>query len=324
VIERPLTIRSGAEELIGILTTPDVVRAPEVGIVFAQSGSRGRLGNTFHYPYFARRFAAAGIPTLRFDPAGLGDSTGAIASQDMRAVYNQIQSGLFTADILAAIDELIRHARPKRLLVFGVCGGAASAVLAAPRSTRVDGAILLSLPVLRDGPDVSRVTQLPKDYAREYLLKNYAKKLLSPVAWARLLTARSDVRIILQHAAAALKPNVRRRRAAGSAGSHPNPRFNHDVHAAIDALVGRGGRLLLVFGENDGFRNDFVNEFQNVYWSSRPEYPRHLDVQTIAGCNHMFTLREWQDQVVERSLAWVLGGGAELASTPATAARASR
>jgi hypothetical protein len=38
----------------------------------------------------------------------------------------------------------------------------------------------------------------------------------------------------------------------------------------------------------------------------------------------MFTLREWQDQVVERSLAWVLGGGAELASTPPAAARASR
>jgi pimeloyl-ACP methyl ester carboxylesterase len=311
MIERPLIIRSRGEELVGVLTLPDApATSPEVGIVFAQSGSRGRIGNTFHYPYFSRRFAAAGIPTLRFDPAGLGDSTGVIPPQDMRAVYQQIQSGLFTGNTLDAIDELLRHVQPRRLLVFGVCGGAASAVLAAPRSARVDGAILLSVPVLLDSPAVSRVTALSKDYAREYLVKNYAKKLLSPSAWLRLLTAQSDVRKILQHAAAALKPDARRRRASGTAATrHPNPRFNEQVRAAIDALVARGNRLLLVFGQNDGFRNDWEHEFHKVYWDGHPEYARHIEAHTIPGCNHMFTLREWQDQVVELSLAWL--GSAE-------------
>ena len=323
VIERPLVIRSGGEELIGILTLPDGgATAPEVGIVFAQSGSRGRVGNTFHYPFFARRFAAAGIPTLRFDPAGLGDSTGAIPTQDMRALYRDIQSGLFTADILAAIDEFLRHAAPRRLLVFGVCGGAASALLAAPRSPRVDGAILLSVPVLLDGPSVSAVDALPKDYAREYLVKNYAKKLLSPRAWLRLLTARSDVRTILQHAVAALKPAARRRRSGDVATArHPNPRFNAQVHAAIDALIARGNRLLLLFGQNDGFRNHWENEFHRLYWDAHPEYARHIEAHTIPGCNHMFTMREWQEQVMELSLAWISSADAAPQARAAGAAR---
>lgn len=274
-------------------------------MVFAQSGSRGRLGNTFHYPYLARRFAEAGIPTLRFDPAGLGDSTGTIPAGDMRDLYGRIGAGLFVEDTLNAIEEFTRHVRPQRLLVFGVCGGAATALLTAPRSPKVDGAILLSLPVLLDGAGSTAVSWLPKSYARDVLVKSYAGKLLSFRAWTRFLTGKSDTRRILEFAVASVRRDRHGGKRSQAPEHHPNPRFNHHTLEAMDALTERGKRVLVLFGQEDGFRHYWESEFHRVYWDHRPNFRRHIEVHYVAGCNHMFTLREWQNKAVELSMAWL-------------------
>jgi pimeloyl-ACP methyl ester carboxylesterase len=312
--EQPLSFQSNGEELVGILNQPGGLgKAPDLGIVFTHSGSRGRLGNTFHYPYFARCFAAAGIPTLRFDPAGLGDSTGTIETGDIRALYREIQTGCFVGDTLAAIDEFLRHVRPRRLLLFGVCGGAATALLTAQRCPRIDGVVLLSLPVLLDGPDVSTLSDTPSGYAREYLVKNYAKKLLSITAWARLLTARSDMRRIFECAIASVRPSTRTGFVVPrSVEAPPHPRLNRHVLAAMESLTERGSRLLVLLGHEDSLRHHWETELHRIYWPRRPAFSRLIDVHYIPGCNHMFTLREWQQKAVSLSLDWI----GKLASCP--------
>jgi alpha-beta hydrolase superfamily lysophospholipase len=296
MIERPLTFRGNGEELVGVLTVPDSDPTEvEVAIVFAQSGARGRLGNSFHYPYFARRFAAADIASFRFDPAGLGDSTGAIAPGDVRDLYASIAAGRFVPDTLAAIQELARHVRARRLYLLGVCGGAATALLAAAASTsRVDGVALLSLPVLLDS-----AARIPKRYAREYLLKNYASKILSPRAWNRLLTGQSQTKRILTHALASMSSFQ------FSTERHPHPMFNVRVVRAIDALVKHRRRVLVVYGQDDYFRHQWEAEFRDVYWNVKPEYRTALHVEYVAGGNHMFSLRESQSAITDRVSLWL-------------------
>lgn len=306
-MERPLTFRSNGEDLVATLSLPDGgPKTPDFGIVFAQSGARGRLGNTFHYPYFARRFAALGVPTFRFDPAGLGDSTGTIETGNMRDLYGKIAVGRFVGDTLAAIDEFGRHVQPKRLFLFGVCGGAVTALLTAPRSPKIDGLVLLSVPVLLDSAQMGTLGRIPKSYAREYLIKNYAKKLYSLNAWKRFLTGKSDMQRIFHYAKASLTPAKRTIVSASDPiDKHPHPLFNTHFLEAMDALTERRSRLLIMFGQEDYFRHEWEAEFYKIYWDRRPAYKRQIDLHYIPGCNHMFTLREWQKKAIGLSMEWL-------------------
>jgi pimeloyl-ACP methyl ester carboxylesterase len=300
----PLTFTSRGETLVGLLTLPaGVTDEADVGVVFAQSGARGRLGNSFHYPFFSRAFAAAGIPTFRFDPAGIGDSGGELQPGDMRRLYRDIQTGLFVPDTLAALEEFSRRVKVRKLILLGLCGGAVTALLAAPEARRLDGVLLLSLPVLLDDPGNAAPVEVPKSYARTFLVANYARKVLSPSAWRRFVTGKSDTKGILRLALAAVKPT--RHAAADPVGPHPNPRFNQRVIAALDALVDRGNPLLVVFGEGDAYRAYWQDDVREVYWDHRPKYGRYIQEHFIAGCNHMFTLEEWQANAMRRSLEWV-------------------
>jgi pimeloyl-ACP methyl ester carboxylesterase len=300
-MEHPLTFDSGCEQLVGIMNTAEhAPAARDVGLVFAHSGSRGRLGNTFHYPFLARRFAAAGVASLRFDPAGLGDSSGAISTGPTRDLYREIQSGRFVGDTLAAIEEFRRRHGSRKLYLFGVCGGAATALLTAAEHPSVDGAILLSLPVLLDPGGMGSVRRVPKTYARESLRGSYARKLVSLQAWARLATGRSDVRNIANLVRSAIASN----RKPDDSRLAATPQLNARVVRAFDELTGGGKSLLVVFGSNDAFGHEWQAEFADVLWEERPAYARHVDVRRVPG-NHMFTLREWQEHVAELVLDWI-------------------
>jgi len=306
VIERPLMFRSGEAQLCGMLHLPASAaeNQPDIGIVFAQSGARGRLGNTFHYPYFARRLSALGYPCLRFDPAGLGDSTGEIPTGNMRDLYGQIGTGRFVGDTLNAIDELFRHVSPKRVVLFGVCGGAITALLAAPRSVRVDGVMLLSLPVMLDSAQQGQFARFPGDYARSYLFRLYANKLVSLKAWKRLLTRKSDTAQIWHWVKASFL--TRAPKAKGSAGSgERDPAFNPHLLESLDALVARQRKLLLLFGRDDKIRYEWEHDFYDKYWKTNPRYEACSTIQYIANCNHMFTLREWQARAMDLAAAWL-------------------
>ena len=305
-IERPLLFRSGEAQLCGMLHLPAsaVETQPDIGLVFAQSGARGRLGNTFHYPYFARRLSAVGYPCLRFDPAGLGDSTGEIPAGNMRDLYGQIGAGRFVGDTLSAIDELYRQISPKRVVLFGVCGGAITALMAAPRSERVDGVILLSLPVMLDSAQQGQLGRMPHDYARNYLFRLYANKLLSLKAWKRLITRKSDTANIWSWVKASFLPQVHQARPGGTAGER-DPAFNHHVLESLDALVARQRKLLLLFGQDDKIRYEWQRDFHDKYWNTNPRYEACSTIHNIANCNHMFTLREWQATAMDLAITWL-------------------
>ena len=92
---------------------------------------------------FARRLAAIGITTLRFDFAGLGDSIGPAGEENMRSdVFENERSG----DVSAAIDAL-EQLGCRRFVVQGICSGAYHALHAAVAETRIEAILMANLPL---------------------------------------------------------------------------------------------------------------------------------------------------------------------------------
>lgn len=310
-MERPVQFRSdaGNGDLCGILHLPEgsCSSRPELGIIFVHAGSRGRLGNTFQYTYYARTFAAMGYPSFRFDPTGIGDSPGDIETCRVDDFYGSIQVGRYVPDTISAINCFYTHVNPKRLILFGLCGGAITALLTAPRSTRVDGLVLLSIPVLLDSSQQSELARIPRNYARTQLISLYFRKLFSLTAWKRLLTMQSEMDTIWTLLKAAVKGHGSKASTnSGESNSQQDSaaRFNALFLEALDAMVQRKSQLLFLFGDDDTFRWEFEREFHNVYWKQKPTYARHCEIHYIPGCNHMFTLQEWQNQALDFTKAW--------------------
>lgn len=305
-MERPIQFQSGTETLCGILNLPQGNERPEMGFVFVHSGSRGRRGNTFQYPAYARHFAELGYPSLRFDPAGVADSTGEIETGKVDDFYGSIQLGRFADDTLAGVEELYRHTSPRKLVLFGICGGAITALIAAPRVQRtVHGLVLLSIPVLIDSGQQSEIDRIPRHYARKFLLAMYARKLLSLTAWKRLLLRQSEVDTIWTMIKAALLGAGSRSSSSVDPASQEGTRFNRLFIDSLDAMVARRSRIMFLFGDDDTFRWEFEREFYNNRWQTNPGYAQQCEVHYLPGCNHMFTMREWQRKALELVGPWL-------------------
>jgi pimeloyl-ACP methyl ester carboxylesterase len=316
VVESPVLFQSGQNELMGILHAPQTSAQPEIAVLFVHSGARGRLGSTFQYPLAARALAAKGIPCMRWDPNGMGDSEGFIEDMKMLDFFGSIQAGRFVGDTLAAIDEIERQVRPKKLVLWGLCGGAITSLLAAPRAgRRVDGLVLLSTPVLLDSAQQSPLERISAEHATSYLWSLYGKKLLSVEAWKRLLSMQSDIETMKTYGAAAVKGFARkvrekieqrlRPRASEEPQKPRNPRANPHYFEAMDAMLRRQTKMLMLYGETDALRYDFWNEYYEPILKKNETYARLCEVHLIAGCNHLFTLREWQRQALDLAMRWL-------------------
>ena len=123
--------------LIGTLTLPaahlDAPAAP-CGMVLFNAGVVHRVGPHRINVKLARELARHGIPTIRFDLHGMGDSPGA----DGQLNYQQ----QVVHDLQAAMDTLQAAARVPHFTLLGFCSGALPSYWAAQQDARVRHIIL--------------------------------------------------------------------------------------------------------------------------------------------------------------------------------------
>ncbi|SNB75491.1 Serine aminopeptidase, S33 [Arboricoccus pini] len=109
------------------------------GVVLCNAGEVEQLNVHRHWGLLARRLAAAGIPTLRFDYTATGDSAG-----------DDDQAGLverWIADIGDAVACLREMTGVKEVVLVGLRLGGLLATVAATRLQDIDGLVLAGAPI---------------------------------------------------------------------------------------------------------------------------------------------------------------------------------
>jgi uncharacterized protein len=187
------TNRAGLR-LFGILETPPNPKT-DLAVILLSPGIKMRVGPQCLYKGLSARLVELGLPVLRFDFYGLGDSEGTLTEDLLRDLYNHIEVGRFVDDALDAMNWMQQHSGAKRFILSGLCGGAITGLLAGGRDPRVAGLLALGItPVL-----ASRAADASRYMTRGQLQQTrqrYLRRLLSPQAWLRLLTFRTDNRLI--------------------------------------------------------------------------------------------------------------------------------
>jgi dienelactone hydrolase len=131
-----LPVVFGAERhLVGTLTLPDGATRAPVAFLLLNAGIVNRTGPHRINVKLARRLAAEGYASLRFDLSGQGDSrvsssTGTFAEQNV-------------ADLRAAMDHVGRTIDLHRFAIAGICSGADNGWGAAQVDERVTGLFMI-------------------------------------------------------------------------------------------------------------------------------------------------------------------------------------
>jgi len=191
--------------LSGVLHLPAGGIAPGApAVVWYSAGQKIRQGAWRMNVVIARRLAGLGVPTLRFDFSGIGDSEGDHRhGEAVMDFYGFIQTGGYYGDAVAGARFLQQETGVRRLVLAGLCGGAITGLFAAPHlGGDVVGQVLVDLPVTISS--AARQRYLESNAAAllrarpgevDTVLMLYLKKLTDPAAWRRLLSGESDYKL---------------------------------------------------------------------------------------------------------------------------------
>ncbi len=163
--KKPKAVVFGTNDhLVGVFEPEVKPRLQPFGVIMLTAGMLPSAGPFRLHVDLARSLAKQGVPSLRFDLSGIGESlaTGSTGTSLERAA----------TEIRSAIDYLEQHEQISQVALFGLCSGADDALYAAQQDERIVG--LFSI----DGCGY----RTAKFYFHR-LLRNYLPKLASGRAW---------------------------------------------------------------------------------------------------------------------------------------------
>ncbi|MDB5838838.1 MAG: hydrolase 1, exosortase system-associated, partial [Herminiimonas sp.] len=155
--------------LYGVLSMPE--RPVSRGVLIAVGGPQYRVGSHRQFTLLARYLASHGVPVMRFDYRGMGDSEG--EARDFEDVDQ---------DLRAAVDQFMREVPAlEELALWGLCDAASAVLFYAHRDPRVTGLALLN-------PWVRTDSGIAKTYLKHY----YLRHLFGRDLWKKILRGEFD------------------------------------------------------------------------------------------------------------------------------------
>lgn len=263
------------EKLVGVFH-PAATQKPRAALVMLHGWSGTRSGPHQMLTRAARRFATQNYACLRFDFAGRGDSEG---DSDLATLSTMRE------DARAALGWMRGQAEAP-LLILGLCSGCEIAL--ASVDSGAAGAILWSAPIFAAPPSGDLMAK-----KRGANLQKYARKLLSPATYAKILRGQIDTQ------------GVSKALAGGGGGAGKNlesdapgqlpPGFRRDCLSSWRAW---DAPRLHVYGGADPITEDSLRFY-------RENSGAVAEVEMVAGANHSFYGLTWEREVFEHTLRWL-------------------
>ena len=282
--EQAIAFCCNAELLYGIVSVPE--QPANRGVLIVVGGPQYRVGSHRQFALLARSLAGQGIPAMRFDYRGMGDSCG--DARDFEDVG---------PDLRAAIDQFFASVPGMReVALWGLCDAASAAMFYGARDPRVCGLALLNPWVRTTG-----------GHAKATLKHYYRDRLLQPALWKKIFSGKFDYRRALSSFSGLL-------RAARDKGQLSDSAHSSDAAAPaaaplpermFEGLAGFNGKVLLILSGRDLT----AQEFSEVVKASRP-WQRLLGSvrvtrKDLAEADHTFSRRAWRDQISTWTGDWI-------------------
>lgn len=298
-VERPVWFAGDGQELFGMLTAAREGTSFPAGVILLTGGAyiagvnRNRLSVVL-----ARRLAAAGLPTLRFDYHGVGESLGEVTGFNLDKP--------FTQDLLAAV-RWFRNAGIERFVLVGSCFGARTILAASEQIDGLIGTALVSTPVR----DFAMGDRLPSRYAVHANFFALARKALRPYVLRNIVapsTRESGMRSRHVYARTfSLKLQTTLGRLTGRNGHREGANTKGASKAFLRGFAGllkRRVPVLLLYGTEEEFYAEFEQVRLEHFSGLRTAVP-DVEVRTIDGVLHGFTTLRVQEAALDHIETWI-------------------
>ncbi len=266
------------DALVGVFTDPAVVRPGAPVVLLTNAGVIPRQGPHRMNVRLARALAEAGVPSLRMDLSGQGDSRamGTTASFRVQAV----------ADLQSGMDWVQQSTGASRFVIFGICSSAVNGYDLALADGRVSGMLMFDGFWYR-----SRWTKLVRNFKRA-----------TAASWRDRIEA---IRRRIVPIAAQTESEVTARASAMMLNSTylANPPLPSFVDA-MQLLVDRGTAVYIVYSGSVIDFYSYTAQFKDVFGA----YPFFSRIRTgyHPEIDHTFITRHAQQRMIDLVRGWVV------------------
>jgi dienelactone hydrolase len=293
--ERHFSLNQNGATVRGTIHYPNShgSRSP-IGAVFIEGGAGYSCGPHRILLDCARQFAHLGIPVIRHDSRGRGDSDGDISGNLI--TFGEILS-IAVEDIIACADLFKHEFNCKELLLLGICAGGEEAFVAA-ESLRSARYIVAWSPFnsFSDEDHSVKIRQMI------HTGQNYLKKLLKWKTLQRVCRREIDFHGVLNVIGNPFKKSCRLE--ANICRSHQNltkPKSIFRGTYSVEPRVQCIKKALILYAGNDPLIHTSRDHYSNICRESDIE----LSEKVIPNCDHGFYSLKARSHVLTSTIDWV-------------------
>jgi pimeloyl-ACP methyl ester carboxylesterase len=258
-------LRFGREShLVGVLTMPDnISTTAHTAVILLNAGLINHLGPHRVHVRLARHLAELGIPCLRFDFSGIGESANA----------TQLDTASQVSDVADAIDRLVADSVATNFVLFGICAGAVHGYQAAVVNERVSGIVLC------DG----------------YLYPTWKTK---PLFYLKKITNKASIAAFARRTFRSLVGGKNPGGPAGPVLDYSTGTIPADSYAkGLATLERRGAWVAQVITGSYPYLYCYQDQFDERFRSYR--FGERITTDYLPDADHTFMTRALQNQVIE-------------------------
>jgi exosortase A-associated hydrolase 1 len=282
--ELPLVFDCQGELLIGILHQASEIKL-KVGVLIVVGGPQFRAGSHRQFVLLARHLADNGVPVMRFDVRGMGDSSGAPRQ------FHQLND-----DIKAAIDNFLKECpHLHQVVILGLCDAASAALFYAYQDDRVAGLVLLN-------PWIFTKQGAAKTYLKYY----YWQRLTSQSFWRKLFAFKFDYMESIK----SLRSFIKQAKNSASNESSEIASDIIDMELPLPIRMSESLRqftkpVLFILSGQDLTAKEFIDVTNNdAEWQLLINSPR-VNKYYFPEADHTFSTAVWRNQVADWTLNWI-------------------